>query len=561
MLRRLVLGGLAGASLGGPAFAAPASSLTQYGVTWTFDREYESGQFVTGDYWVVGPVNVVSVSPEPDGTRNGSCLNPLGGRQGYDNRGGEFSGEDQVTFPREVRPDESLVSSVSRPEGEEVKNVGALLSQAVLTVVAEEPPPGTFRPGYAGTYKRYLNEADIAWELLPRLDNLDSSPDGAELLVELDRPRIDHLSSWTIQDSCAEENWNNGEGAHACYGQQVSELVSSAALYVLLDTPERQELARSLLQHGIDNYGVLRAGGSWAPNGGHHSGRKWPIVFAAALFDDCEMKSVSADFDDAYFGEDGQTYFGEEGSALFGWDCGGGQGAYFESGCMGSGAKDCRDPEGLVDGCEDYRNCCTSSSWVGQMLSAHLLGARAVWNHDAYFDYVDRWMTGDVDGADGSSSFVEAMWERYRDAEPARIVSPSCRGDDVGGEGGASSSGGAGSGAVSGEANRVDSGTSGGTSTSGSAGGTKTDGAAGAKPDGTAGTHDGPAPDASAKEDRDSGVAGFAAKSGQDEDCNCRVVGQEASRASLVGWIVVALFAAWRRGRVEQGGTSRPPGP
>ena len=29
------------------------SSITQYGITWTFDKEYESGQFASGDYWVV----------------------------------------------------------------------------------------------------------------------------------------------------------------------------------------------------------------------------------------------------------------------------------------------------------------------------------------------------------------------------------------------------------------------------------------------------------------------------------------------------------------------------
>src|SRR4051812_40150189 len=38
-----------------PARAATASSLTQYGITWTFDKAYTYGSYATGDYWVVGP--------------------------------------------------------------------------------------------------------------------------------------------------------------------------------------------------------------------------------------------------------------------------------------------------------------------------------------------------------------------------------------------------------------------------------------------------------------------------------------------------------------------------
>ena len=35
-------------------FGATASSVTQWGITWTFNADYEVGQFVTGDWWVVG---------------------------------------------------------------------------------------------------------------------------------------------------------------------------------------------------------------------------------------------------------------------------------------------------------------------------------------------------------------------------------------------------------------------------------------------------------------------------------------------------------------------------
>ena len=42
-----------------------ASEISQYGITWRFDRDYPVGQFITGDWWVVGPVVVREVTPAP----------------------------------------------------------------------------------------------------------------------------------------------------------------------------------------------------------------------------------------------------------------------------------------------------------------------------------------------------------------------------------------------------------------------------------------------------------------------------------------------------------------
>jgi hypothetical protein len=72
-----------------------------------------------------------------------------------------------------------------------------------------------------------------------------------------------------------------------------------------------------------------------------------------------------------------------------------------------------------------YRICCSSYSWVGQALAARLMGAVDLWNHPAYFDYVDRWVGepnswwyGDTPpyGADYGfgGQFVRDMWETHR---------------------------------------------------------------------------------------------------------------------------------------------------
>ena len=76
---------------------------------------------------------------------------------------------------------------------------------------------------------------------------------------------------------------------------------------------------------------------------------------------------------------------------------------------------------------ESYRRL-NGPTWIGQTLAARLLGAKAYWNHDAYFDCVDRWVAeakdGTVDpktlapaGYDpfyGAGDFIKAMWRAYR---------------------------------------------------------------------------------------------------------------------------------------------------
>ena len=78
-----------------PFASAPAlgaESVRQYGITWSFDKDYSTGQFATGDYWVVGPVTIVGISTDlhasgftPGEDDDGSMVNPGATiKQGYD---------------------------------------------------------------------------------------------------------------------------------------------------------------------------------------------------------------------------------------------------------------------------------------------------------------------------------------------------------------------------------------------------------------------------------------------------------------------------------------------
>jgi hypothetical protein len=75
---------------------------------------------------------------------------------------------------------------------------------------------------------------------------------------------------------------------------------------------------------------------------------------------------------------------------------------------------------------DGYRGTC-SVGWPGTALAAQLMKAKALWDHDAFFDYCDRWMDHDVnptrrsipiEGNGRSDPFVQAMWTAYRQRVP-----------------------------------------------------------------------------------------------------------------------------------------------
>ena len=174
------------AALQAPRLAAATTiSISQHGITWTFSQPVTFGQFVNGDYWVVGPVTVASVSPAPSvapsnevndlGTnqwgdtglqsnttrRNGSMvvMTP-GSGQGYDSRGVTYNAATSVSFPYALAVNRSLISSKSRltiPSQQlhhaimwtsEKNGNQVMQTAAILTCLAAAPPADAFRPTY-----------------------------------------------------------------------------------------------------------------------------------------------------------------------------------------------------------------------------------------------------------------------------------------------------------------------------------------------------------------------------------------------------------------------------
>ena len=69
---------------------------------------------------------------------------------------------------------------------------------------------------------------------------------------------------------------------------------------------------------------------------------------------------------------------------------------------------------------DPYRLCCTTNVWWGQVLSALVMGAKALWNHDPVFDYMDRYLIentarGIEDWRLSWTPYPLDMWKAYRE--------------------------------------------------------------------------------------------------------------------------------------------------
>lgn len=442
-------------------FATSVQEISQYGITWKFDKKVEAGQFVTGDWWVIGPVTVVQITPQPGPVetsetvtfkrgrrgstslsnnnlmRNGSMVvMACSTKQGYDSRSATYDPNLSIKLPYQLEPSQSLISTISNTnfptekfakeimwKKEKVCQV-ALRAAAVLTCLSAVPPSDAFRPTYVGREKVLYREKDLRWELLPKLAPAGDVPSWQDFERYYQRPWLDHLSSYMQQELNPYENQPD-------YGREHARLGSMASLMLSLDVPneKKRKLLIGLVQCGLDLSGCAKNGGVWNMGGGISSGRKWPIVFASLMLGDPKIIELPAT---AVFHEDAQTYYGK------GWF---GQTVLWQM-VTHHGPRqpyEEKPPEewGEWDqDSDDYRSLNTSGAWVGEALAARYMKAVKLWRHDAFFDYMERWMRPDdpFQAARGKHErpthetkaldpFVTAMWKAHRANAPEQEMS------------------------------------------------------------------------------------------------------------------------------------------
>lgn len=423
--------------------------VSQFGITWTFDRDYQVGRFANGDYWVVGPVTIVGINPPSTKisgrTINGSMVNPSPKRgtvQGYDSAmygsyGPHFDPSLNVGRPNDLdlspsnplvlQPNSSLVSTISISEA---GHRPQLRTAAILTILTGPAAEGSFRPPYCGNDKTIRFNIDkLDYSLLAKLKPVPTVPGLAKVERYFERSWIDHVPGWTGRYHHPKENMPD-------YYREISMQVGIGALMLHLNfsNQTKETLLIRYVQLGIDFYGTVKDGSIQ-----DRSKRKWPILFAGMMLDDADMRNVDAS-DKISFKEDGQTFYvGDDdiyeppykkhnyhGFIFYGHGSGDKKKDYIEyteehRGLPEWGIRHATEP--LRDGLNwdaTYRRCCTANAWAGFVLAAHIMKAKDLWNHDALFDYMDRYMQ--VELAQGHrrhwmrqwSRFTEDMWDYYR---------------------------------------------------------------------------------------------------------------------------------------------------
>lgn len=422
-----------------------ATSVSQWGFTWTFAEPERVGQFCNGDWWVLGPVALVGITPATttleDRTVHGSMVNPVpDGIHGYDSTlyapysddNGESRYRANLNVAIGVAPATPLVlpagTSLISSESQITKPLGGSYSQirtaAVLTVVATVPADDAFRPAYTGTDKTVrFRAADLDFALLSGVETFGDAPDLDATAARFERVWLDHTPNWLSRFLHPVDNMPD-------YGRDFTSLYGTGAVLAQLGVPDadKRDLVIRLVQIGIDHFGNVSNGCNWVGDGGHGSGRKFPILFAGALLHDPEMLGIGASHPSGYFGpdavenaswfgEDCQTFVVQETSPdIYNW--GSGNYASDQANLPEWGinhttwiANDDSDWYG-----DSYRRCCTANAWVGQTLAALLMGISADWENPAYFDYMDRYMETEPVGEWTRSwdGWQEQMWDQYR---------------------------------------------------------------------------------------------------------------------------------------------------
>jgi Thrombospondin type 3 repeat len=373
------------------------SAISQYGITWFFASPVTAGVFANGDFWVRGPVTITKITPDFDGSLHGWEVNPVNGdrSQGFDSRGSRFNASKVPSLPYLANGGQSIVKGLSNIKGSggciDDNHPCNLKTVAVLTVLSDIPEgngASFFRPPYVGSDKKLYRIDSLRTDLLPSLPLVAGAPSLATVESQFKRVQFDHISAWSTRYLHPELNMPG-------YGSDVARRINEAALRLMLNDSVAAKMPAliAFTQQGIDFYHMLKTGSTWNADGGHFIGRKLPIVFTAVMLNDGEMKQALKNAPTNVFSEDGTTYMGKTGVPLYGSESASNhEKAYWDFFEQNKGSKILRDPYGYHDS-GGYQFCCTAMSSKASALAAMLLpDGRAVWDHEPFFLYADRYV-------------------------------------------------------------------------------------------------------------------------------------------------------------------------
>jgi hypothetical protein len=383
-----------------------SSSLSQHGITWYFDKEYQYGQFANGDYWVLGPVTITKITPEWDGLHNGWEVNPMPSRfQAYDIDGTSFSLEKRDITPKlpyVSKAGESILKTHSVSSSGIAKNTRSVIhTAAILTVLGSVPEHKgkyLFRPPYVGIEKPLYSLNNLKTDLLPVIPKSSdiTIPSIAGLSAKVQRVHMDHIKGNGSQYNRPRMNMRS-------YAPNNAVTYADIALRLMLNDAlsEKMPLLTNYVQVGIDNFYMFKNGQNWPPGGGEEPGHKLVMSFTAALLDNSEMKTFIKNNKTLYedvnsgilqLGRDNRTLFAKVGQpASFYWkymlnDPGYNLHYGDQYGLIDGGGNTVR----LMDGYQQI----IAGPVKGSALVGHLMpSVKEIWSDQNFYNYVDRFVS------------------------------------------------------------------------------------------------------------------------------------------------------------------------
>lgn len=387
--------------------ARAATSVTYFGITWYFGSDRPTGTFANGEPYVVGPVTITNIDPNPSqstyNVQNGSMINPIPNTDhGFDSNAGvsplKYDATKNVarSFPFNLKVGDVLVSAKSQ-----AYYPTWIKTYAALTVLASIPPSGSFRPSLYGPDRTVkFNVSQINWSVLKNFAATPSTPSKEVIAGETPAlPWFEWMPQWNGNSLQGDDNTADGpvvDGTHwRVYGRDTGAKFGEIALWLNTNQPlsEKTPIAIQMIQNGIDIHYYLQNGGGYYHDGGHKCGRKLPLVMAALMLNDASLKTMASNPD--LFQEDQQTFIvtqADVGRVL--WVAPPGDSWYGREFLQYTQADVGKGDWGIRHRFEPfYDNASLNSTYrstvyMGMMsswLAATLMGAQTLWNHPAAF--------------------------------------------------------------------------------------------------------------------------------------------------------------------------------
>jgi hypothetical protein len=425
--------------------AKAATSVSQFGITWTFSEDKTTGQFANGDWWVVGPVTITQITPADangsDSTdMHGTMINPsVGIQNGWDSRikfASAPNGYDPALniakrLPYTV-PANTSVCSVKSYETYATGDNPQMETMAVLTVLPSAPAAGSFRPPFMGTNKAVeWNESQLNYSALGSLPVVANTPALATVASYFERPWVEKEDGWLGRYFHPGLNHPfQNRGTVGTYGREMAHTAADGLLSLQLNYTNAQKrlLLVRMVQAGIDIYGTARIGGYWSDGGGHNPGRKMVLLLAGKVLNSQKILDYGNAAKHRIFQEDMQTFY------VTAADVARVHIPVNNAPVQDYVAADIGLPEWGFNHSDQpqYDNKLWTALYrevvgpctLGHILTARIMGLQSAWNNSAAFDYWDRWYSLSGNKVSTSTNqvqpFVSAMWKAYR----GTVISP-----------------------------------------------------------------------------------------------------------------------------------------